>query len=147
MAPHWIERLKSGLMESLSELLVDAPSDLKLSFEGKVLNQLGRAVAERYRLQKTLDQLPDLATEFTRDAERAIDAGDDNQAKTILHRKAEAMQARGKIEAGLADLTREISTLEALLGMIQVDDASPEDVLARLEKLSDSRSNDDKAQY
>lgn len=140
MAPRLIGRIKSILQDNLSEFLEDSdgaagsqpayPS--KTGFSDRIRSELGSAIARRYRLKKQLGDLPDFEPGMIAEAERAIDVGDDAEAKAILRRKTEAKGAVEALQDEIADLDAEVELLEALLAALASDALTADQVLDRL---------------
>ncbi|MEO0551212.1 MAG: hypothetical protein AAFZ91_14925 [Pseudomonadota bacterium] len=140
MAPRLIGRIKNILEDSLSDFLEQydegsAPQPeypANTSFPDRVRSELGSAIARRYQLQKQLAELPDFETGLLARAERAIDAGDDVEAKSILRRKTKAKGAVVELESEIEDLAAEIDILEQLLAVLSADELTADQVLEQL---------------
>ncbi|MEM7640631.1 MAG: hypothetical protein AAF269_16370 [Pseudomonadota bacterium] len=140
-----LERLKNTIRDNLLDFLEvdsqDSPPSLRDMSPSEILSRLklrlGAVEAERYRLAELLTAEQDHG-QFDAKASAALDAGDERLAREILRVKVDHATARTDASEAMADLEDEAEDLQALIALIEDEDAldaSLEERLAEYESV------------
>ncbi|MEM9178995.1 MAG: hypothetical protein AAGA89_04755 [Pseudomonadota bacterium] len=140
-----LERLKNTIRDNLLDFLEvdsqDPPPSLRDMSPSEILSRLklrlGAVEAERYRLAELLTSEQDHG-QFDAKASAALDAGDERLAREILRVKVDHATARTDASEAMADLEDEAEDLQALIALIEDEDAldaSLEERLAEYESV------------
>lgn len=139
MSVRVFERLKSIIRSELFEELRENPNSLSSKTSDRLVQELklnlGQLIAERYQIEKTLEQFAPELGDLDRKAGKALELGREDLAKAALTQKVELQTQLRTTDKQRVSLNAKINALEDILQALSAPDHSDADLKAQLLEL------------
>lgn len=139
MSVRVFERLKKIIV---AELFDETPSDhtslRSISLESEIQDlklDLGRLIAERYQIEKTVSAPQSDLNDLDDKASKALELGREDLARAALTQKADLRAERNRALTERDELTSKIDALERILQVLSAPDQKGSDLKAKLKEL------------